>query len=73
MSRLLRGRTVGGDNIAVGSASGQEKFQVAVSPPVERVGGGSNIAVGSPYPVSIIADNQQVGVPTMLREKVGNQ
>jgi hypothetical protein len=70
MSRLLRGRTVGFDNVAVGLISGTEKTVVGSLPPAEKVGGGSNPKVGSAFPTTIIADNQQVGVTTMLREIV---
>lgn len=72
MTVALRGRTISGDNIAVGSASGVERT-TGVAPPAEKVGGLDNIAIGSVFPTTIIADDQQVGVTTMLREKVGNQ
>lgn len=71
MTVTKRGRVLSGDNIAVGSVSGQERTIEGAAPPAERIGGGSNIAVGSVYPTTVIADNQQVGVPTMTRERVG--
>lgn len=71
MARALRGRTVGADNIAVGSVSGTEKIAVGFLPPTEVIGGGSNVASGSAFPTAIIADNQQVGVTTMLIERRG--
>tara|TARA_R110000868_G_scaffold81039_3_gene229738 strand:+ start:672 stop:887 length:216 start_codon:yes stop_codon:yes gene_type:complete len=71
MARTLRGRTVGADNIAVGAVSGTERTIVGGTGPAEVVGGGSNIAVASAYPTTIIADNQQVGVTTMLIERRG--
>lgn len=71
MARTLRARTVGADNIAVGSVSGQERTINGAAPPAEKVGGNDNIAVGSAYPTTIIADNQQVGVTTMLIERRG--
>jgi hypothetical protein len=73
MTVTKRGRVVSGDNIAVGSASGQERTIEGSAPPAEKVGGKDNIAIGSAFPTTIIADNQQVGVATMTREKVGNQ
>lgn len=71
MSRTLRGRTVGIDNIAVGQVSGTEKLAVGILPPAEKVGGLDNIAVGQAFPTTIIADNQQVGLATMLAERIG--
>lgn len=71
MARTLRGRTVGADNIAVGSVSGTEKVSVGLLPPTEVVGGGSNVAIGLAFPTAIIADDQQVGVTTMLIERRG--
>jgi hypothetical protein len=73
MTVTQRGRVLSGDNIAVGSASGQERTIAGAAPPAEVIGGGSNIVVGSAYPTAVIADDQQVGVTTMTREKVGNQ
>lgn len=70
MSRTLRARTVGIDNIAVGQVSGTEKHVVGVLPPAEKVGGLDNVASGSAFPTAVIADNQQVGVTTMLKENV---
>lgn len=71
MARTLRARTVGADNIAVGSVSGTEKIVAGVLPPTEKVGGLDNIAVGSAFPTAVIADNQQVAVTTMLIERRG--
>ena len=71
MARTLRGRTVGADNIAVGLVSGTEKTTVGILPPAEKVGGLDNVAVGSAFPTTIIADDQQVGVTTMLIERRG--
>lgn len=73
MTVTQRGRVLSGDNIAVGSASGVERTIAGAAPPAEKVGGLDNIAVGSAFPTAIIADDQQVGVTTMTREKVGNQ
>lgn len=71
MARNTRGRTLGADNISVGNVSGTEKIVVGVLPPAEKVGGLDNIAVGSAFPTTIIADDQQVGVTTMLIERRG--
>lgn len=71
MARTLRGRTTGYDNIAAGSVSGTEKVAVGVLPPAEKVGGLDNIAVAAAFPTTIIADNQQVAVTTMLTERLG--
>jgi len=73
MSKALRGRTVGADNIAVGSIYGQERTIAGDVPPAETVGGKDHISVGSGgvFPTTIIADNQQVGVTTMLIERRG--
>lgn len=71
MSRALRGRTVGLDNIASGSASGTERTINGAAAPAEVVGGKDNIASGSAFPTTIIADNQQTGVTTMLTERLG--
>lgn len=71
MSRALRGRTVGYDNIASGSVSGTERTINGAAAPAEVVGGKDNIASGSAFPTTIIADNQQSGVTTMLGERLG--
>ena len=71
MARNTRGRTLGADNLAVGSVSGTERTVSGDSPPAEAVGGKDNIAVGSAFPTAIIPDNQQVGVTTMLIERRG--
>jgi hypothetical protein len=69
MARTLRGRTTGHDNIAVGSVSGQERTISGAAPPAEKVGGLDNVAAGSAFPTSVIADDQQAGVTTMLIER----
>ncbi len=71
MARTLRGRTVGADNIAVGAVSGEERTISGDVGPAQVVGGGNNIAVGAVFPTTNIADNQQVGVTTMLIERRG--
>ena len=71
LARNSRGRTLGADNIAVGLVSGTEKIAVGLLPPPEKVGGLDNVAVGSAFPTTIIADDQQVGVTTMLIERRG--
>jgi hypothetical protein len=73
MARALRGRTVGADNIAAGLVSGTEKIAAGILPPAEKVGGLDNLSVGSGgvFPTTIIADNQQVAVTTMLIERRG--
>jgi len=73
MTVTQRGRVISGDNIAVGAASGQERTIAGAAPPAEKVGGLDNVAIGAAFPTAVIADNQQVGVVTMTREKVGNQ
>jgi hypothetical protein len=71
MARTLRGRTVGADNISVGNISGQERTIAGAAPPAEKVGGLDNVAIGSAFPTTVIADDQQVGVTTMLIERRG--
>jgi hypothetical protein len=71
MARNSRGRTLGADNIAVGLISGTERTISGDIPPAEKVGGKDNIAVGSAFPTTIIPDNQQVAVTTMLIERRG--
>lgn len=71
MARNSRGRTLGADNIAVGAVSGTERTISGDIPPAEKVGGLDNIAVGSAFPTAVIADDQQVGVTTMLIERRG--
>jgi hypothetical protein len=71
LARNSRGRTLGADNISVGNVSGTEKISVGNLPGSEKVGGLDNIAVGSVFPTTIIADDQQVGVTTMLIERRG--
>jgi hypothetical protein len=73
MTVTLRGRIVSGDNIAVGSASGVERTISGAAPPTQKVGGLDNVASGAAFPTTVIADDQQVGVPSLTREKVGNQ
>ncbi len=73
MAVTLRGRRNKYDNIAVGSATGTERTIAGASAPAQKVGGLDNIAIGSAFPTTVIADNQQVGVVTMAGEKVGNQ
>lgn len=73
MSRVLRGRTTGYDNISAGNASGTERTTRAGAVAAEKVGGLDNVAVGQAFPTANIADNQQVGVVTMAGEKVQNQ
>ncbi len=68
MARTLRARTTGADNIAIGLVSGTEKVALGALPPAEKVGGLDNIAVGSAFPTTVIADNQQIGAVTMLIE-----
>lgn len=71
MARTIRGRREAYDNIAVGQAvTAKERIISGSLPPSEVVGGGSNIAVGSAFPTTIIADDQQVGVVTMTGENV---
>lgn len=71
MARTLRARTCGADNVAVGLVSGQERTIAGAAPPAEKVGGKDNIVKGSAFPTTVIADNQQVGVTTMLIERRG--
>lgn len=74
MSRTLRGRTCGYDNISVGSASGQERTISGAAPPAELTGEWlDDLAVGSAPPTTNTADDMQVGVVTLANEntKVG--
>jgi hypothetical protein len=73
MPVTLRGRTVSGDNLAVGQASGTERTIAGSAPPAEKVGGKDNIAFASAHPTGNISDNQQVGVVTVAKEKGKNQ
>lgn len=73
MAVTLRARRTSYDNLAVGSASGTERTISGSAAPAQKVGGLDNIAVGSAYPTTVIADNQQVAVVTMAGEKVANQ
>lgn len=69
MATTLRGRTVGYDNILVGSAEGTERTISGSAPPAEKVGGRDNITIAKTFPTSNIADNQSVGVATIARER----
>lgn len=71
MTVTLRGRTVSGDNIAAGSASGTERTISGAAPPTQKVGGLDNIAVASAYPTSNIADDIVAGTATLAKERVG--
>lgn len=71
MSRALRGRTVGRDNIAVALASGTERIILGAAAPSEKVGGKDNVAVGEAFPTAIIADNLASGVTTAVAERLG--
>ena len=46
MSKTLRERTVNYDNIASGSATGNERTINGSAPPAETYGGNDNLAVG---------------------------
>lgn len=70
MSKTLRGRTVGFDNLSAGNAEGQENtVKVGSAPPAEVNGGGSNISVGNAHPTGNVSDNFVVGTATPAGEK----
>lgn len=71
MANTVRGRKLNYDNIAAGSATGIERTINGAAPPAEAVGGKDNIAAGSAFPTTIIPDNQQAGVVTMIGERLG--
>lgn len=70
--RVQRGRDQAYDNIAVGSAiTSQEKTIAGALPPVELTGKWlDNLAVGSPPPTTVIADDIVVGTVTAGHENV---
>ena len=71
MAETVQGRKRGYDNVAVGSVWGRDNIAVGSDPVAEPNGSGSNIAVGSAHPAGNISDNQQVGVVTMVGERLG--
>lgn len=71
MAVTLRGRKTAYDNAAVGSATGTERTITGDAPPSQKVGGLDNIAVGSAYPTTVIADDIQVSVVTLAGERLG--
>lgn len=71
MARTLRGTKCGYDNIAVGSASGQERTISGAAPPAELTGKWiDDLSVGNPPPTTVRQDNYVVGTATPTGENV---